>query len=228
VMLTVVEVASGSAGTANPRLTEPVAMFAMLAGAAWAAGRLSGVAGAAAYRIASLVAVVLTYGVLGFRLGFHPWHDSAFYTLPAGAVLVAAGVVAARRGLPGAAPMHWLGSVLAAAPMLLHALDDRFVTVRPSFGYDAATIGVALALGAVGVLCQLKGPSVVGAVALGTDLFVVAFSQIRWSEIPMAIYAIGVGSTLFLSSWALIYRREQLERFRVALRGRRDAFERWR
>ena len=96
------------------------------------------------------------------------------------------------------------------------------------FGYDAATIAVALALVAVGVLMQMKAPSVVGTAALVADVVVVVFDEVRWSEVPFAVYSIAVGGVLFGAGWALLYRREQLTRMRDDLRARREAFAQWR
>lgn len=217
----------GVFGAPNTELTEPVAMFALLAAAAWVCGRISA-EDAPVYRALAAGLALVTYVTLGLRLGYHPWRDSVFYTLPVGGVLVAVGLVSARRESESAGPALWLGSVVAAVPLLLHALEYRFVLDQPSFGYDAGTIAVGIALGAIGALFRAKGPSSTGAVVLFADLFVVAFSQIRWAEVHLAVYAIAVGGSLFLSAWVLIYQRDQLERLRGRLRQRREAFARWR
>jgi hypothetical protein len=112
--------------------------------------------------------------------------------------------------------------------MLLHAFETRFKGNTTPIAYDAATIGLGLGLVAAGVLFQLKAPSVVGAIALCADGFVVVFSRIEWSEIPMAIYSVAVGAALFGFGWLLLYRREQLRRFLENLARRREAFARWR
>jgi hypothetical protein len=220
--------AAPEVGLSNPGLTKPVATFAVLAGCGWVLARTAGDATATVYAPLWRALALATYALLGLRLGFHPWRESSFYTLPSGAALVALGVLAARRDRDDAAPMLWLGSIVAAAPLLLHALEYRFVRGVSPLGYDLATITVALGLAAIGVLLQLKAPSTVGALALGADLVVVVFSQIRWAEIPIAVYSAAVGASLFGAAWLLLYRREQLVRLRDRMRERREAFQEWR
>jgi hypothetical protein len=215
-------------GLSNPGLTEPVATFAVLAGCAWVLARLSKGAIVVVYALSWRGLTCVAYLLLGLRLGFHPWRESSFYTLPAGALLLAFGVFGARRDEPGAPTLLWLGSVVAAVPLLLHALDNRFLREVSPLGYDLATLTVGLALAAIGVLLQLKAPSVVGTLVFGADLFVVAFSQIRWAEVPVAVYSAAVGASLFGAAWLLLYRRDQLVRLRDRVRTRREAFQAWR
>ena len=211
-----------------PELSEHVAAFGALTAIAWALGRALGEIGAP-YRVAWRVAALATYALVGLRLGFHPWHDSAFYTVPIGALLVGLGVYASRRDerLDEAAPLLWLGSLLAAGPMLLHALDNRFVRDVSPVGYDIGTLSVGLALALVGLLFQLRAPSIVAAVVLATDVFVIAFSQIRWSQLTLALFGVLVGGLLFVVSWLILYRRDDLYRMRDFVRERHEMFRQW-
>lgn len=202
--------------------------FAVVAGLAWLLHRVLGEAGAP-YRIAFRVYASATYVLLGLRLGFHPWRDSAFYTAPVGAFLVGLGAWASRRDeeAGGAAPLLWLGSLLAAGPMLLHALDNRFVQEISPVGYDIGTLSVGLGLALVGLLFQLRAPSLVAATVLTADLFVIAFGQIRWNQLTLALFAILIGGLLIAVSWLILYRRDDLYRMRDFVRERRELFRRW-
>jgi hypothetical protein len=211
----------------NPSLSRHAAAFGTLTACAWVARRALGPE-AAAYSVAWRALALLTYGLVGVRLGYHPWRDSAYYTLPVGAVMIGLGAWASRReDRADAAPLLWLGSLLAAGPMLLHALDNRFVSGVSPEGYDLATLGVGLALALVGVLLQLRAPSAVGAAALAVDLFVVAFGKIEWNQLTLAVFATFAGALMIAVSWFILYRRDDLYRMRDFLGARVEAFRSW-
>jgi hypothetical protein len=212
----------------SPRLAPHVVAFGVMTACAVVLGRTREDA-RPLYRVLWRTLAVATYVVAGLWLGFHPWRDSAFYTLPVGALLVGLGVATSRSAEPeGSRVLLWLGSLLAAAPMLLHALDNRFLLGISPLGYDAATLAIGLALAICGVLFQLRAPSVVGAAVFAADLFVVAFSKIEWEEIPLSIYIATIGALLFGASWLLLYRKQDLLRFRDYLRARHELFQQWR
>ena len=113
-------------------------------------------------------------------------------------------------------------------PSACNALDNRFVQEVSPVGYDIGTLSVGLALALVGLLFQLRAPSLVAATVLTTDLFVITFSQIRWSQLTLALIAILVGGLLIAVSWLILYRREDLYRMRDFVRTRHERFQQWR
>lgn len=166
------------------------------------------------HRGLTIVFAYLSYAMIGLRYHLNPWDDSAYYTLPPGLLLVTIGVVKSRReDDEGAGAMMWLGSLIAAAPMLLHALENRFVLGTSSAGYDMATIAVGLLLALVGRVVMYRGPFLVGATVFAIDLFVVIVGAIRWQNLPPAVYLTALGGVLFGTAWVLLYKREALRRF---------------
>jgi hypothetical protein len=218
-VLVVPEIALG-----NVALGPHVAAFGTLTAGAFVVRRALGER-AEVYGAGWRALAFVTYCLVGVRLGYHPWRDSAYYTLPVGVVLVGLGAWASRRDAsaePGV--LLWLGSLLTAAPLLLHALDNRFVQEVSSVNYDVATLAAGLALALFGLLVQLRAPSAVGAAAVGVDLFVVAFSRIEWNQQTIAAFIAVVGALMILGVWFVAYRRDDLYRLRDAF----AAFRRWR
>lgn len=213
------------------RLTGPLVAFALTTGCAWLLARTDEIVERRdIYRVVWIAFAAASYGLLGLRLGFHPWGDSAFYTLPTGALLVLLGAFASRQenDRVQASLLLWLGSLLAAAPLVLHAFENRFVRNISPVGYDMATITTGLVLVATGILLQLRAPTIVGAVVMGLDLFVVVFSQVRWEEVPLFIYLTALGALLFGVSWLLLYRRDALLRLRDRIQAQHQTFRQWR
>ena len=170
-------------------------------------------ASATIHRGLSIVFSYLSYAMIGLRYELSPWEDSAFYTLPPGLLLVAIGVVKSRReDDEGAGALMWMGSLIAAAPMLLHALENRYVLGTSSAGYDMATIAVGLLLALVGRTVMYRGPFLVGATVFVVDMFVVIVGAIRWQDLPPAVYLTALGAMLFGTAWVLLYKREALRR----------------
>ncbi len=211
----------------NESLSLHATAFGTLTACAWILRRVLRETGII-YGFAWRGLAIATYVIVGVRLGYHPWRDSAYYTLPVGALLVGLGAWSSRRDDGREASiLIWLGSLLAAVPMLLHALDNRFVQSIASDRYDIGTLSVGLALALVGLIFQLRGPAVVGAIALGVDLFVIAFSQITWNQLTLAIFATFVGALMIGVSWFILYRRDDLYRLRDFLGAKYAAFRQW-
>lgn len=213
---------------ANPALSRHVAAFAAMTAFAWILGRVGGER-QVVYGILWKPLAITAYTLLGLRLGYHPWHDSVYYTLPTGILLLAIGAVASRDEDRAEAPiLLWLGSLLAAVPMLLHALDNRFVQDTSPVGYDMGTLGVGVAIAFFGVLLQLRAPALVGTVVLAIDIFVIVFGKITWNQRTLAAFGLLLGGMMIAISWLILYRREDLYRIRDFLLARRDAFRSWR
>lgn len=212
----------------NESLSLHATAFGTFTAGAWILRRVLRETGAI-YGIAWRGLAIATYVIVGVRLGYHPWRDSAYYTLPVGALLVGLGAWSSRREDGGreASVLLWLGGLLAAVPMLLHALDNRFVQGIASDRYDIGTLSVGLVLALFGLVFQLRGPAVVGAAALGVDLFVIAFSQITWNQLTLAIFATFVGALMIGVSWFILYRRDDLYRLRDFLGAKYAAFRQW-
>ncbi len=122
----------------NPSLGKHIAALGALTAATFLARRSLPPPASTVYGVAWRGLALATYWVLGVRLGYHPWRESAFYTLPVGAFLVLAGTVSSRRrdDTPESAALLWLGSFLAGVPPLLHALDNRFILNISPIQYD--------------------------------------------------------------------------------------------
>lgn len=180
------------------------------------------------HRGLAIVFAYLSYALIGLRYELEPWRDSAYFTLPPGLLLVAIGVVGSRRkDAEGAGALMWFGSLVAAGPMLLHALANRYVSGVSPTAYDVATITLGLALAAVGRMATARGPFLVGAVVFVVDIFVVVIAAIRWQDLPPAIYLGALGALLFGTAWVLLYKREALRRLGERMGGAARSFRDW-
>lgn len=186
-------------------------------------------ASAVMHRGLALVFSYLSYAMIGLRYELSPWEDSAYYTLPPGLLLVTIGAVKSRKDDDeGAGSLMWIGSLIVATPMLLHALENRYVLGTSSAGYDMATITLGLLLALVGRMVMYRGPFLVGAFVFVVDLFVVIMGAIRWQDLPPAVYLTALGALLFGTAWVLLYKREQLRRFSTWLGDSATALREWR
>lgn len=181
------------------------------------------------HRGLSIVFAYLSYAMIGLRYSLGPWDDVAYYTLPPGLLLVSIGAVMSRReDSEGEGALMWLGSLIAAMPMLLHALESRFVLGAPSVGYDMATIAIGLVLAIVGRAVMYRGPFLTGAGVFVFDIVVVILGAIKWQDLPPAIYLAALGAMLFGTAWVLLYKREQLRRFSSWLGDSAASIREWR
>jgi hypothetical protein len=126
----------------------------------------------------------------------------------------------------------WLGSLGLCAPLLFHALEFRLLRDVPAPWRDLGVLCASLALVLFGVVGRLRAPVQVGVVTLLTELLVLTLTSVHWTQVPLKIYLITVGSLLALVGWLLEFRRAQLMQMRDRLNQRRETarerFGEWR
>ncbi|HKQ51978.1 MAG TPA: hypothetical protein VJT74_06405, partial [Pyrinomonadaceae bacterium] len=197
----------------------------------WSAGRER-----VTYLRAGLFTLVASFGLACLRAGFDPGEDVEVYTAPVAVLLLAVAFVAARRDWEEYAAdtslLLWLGSILLAGPLLLHALQYRLLLDVPAPWRDLFVLCAALALLLFGVTGRLRAPVLVGAAALTLELAALTMTSVEWLQIPLKAYLISVGA-LILIVWGLLeFRREQLLQLRRRLDERRatarERFGEWR
>jgi hypothetical protein len=177
------------------------------------------------YFRAGLSAIILSFAFLCLHAGFDPVSDVEIYTSPVAILLLVTAYVSARREWTGyesdTSFLLWMGSLLLSGPLLLHALDYRFMDV-PAPWRDLATLCASLALIFLGVMGRLRAPLIAGAVTLSIELIALAVTSVDWLQIPLKVYLISVGALILLIWGGLEFRREQILRLRQRLNERRE------
>ncbi|MEW6731783.1 MAG: hypothetical protein AB1489_10685 [Acidobacteriota bacterium] len=165
------------------------------------------------YRRATLALGCFSYFVIGIRLGYDVVRQTEFYSIPLGAALLVAGYLGMRKEQDKSATLWlWLGSLAWTLPLLLHALEYRFLTLDPSTTHDIALLIVALALILGGILMQLKAPTAIGGASFIIQMAVIVFSFVEREQKWLSISMIILGLVVFATCWIiyLFYKRNQL------------------
>ncbi len=210
----------GEPGLLAPAVTLGAVALLAFAASFWSTGRVR-----VTYFRAGLFTLVASFALACLRAGFDPGEDVEVYTAPVAVLLLAVAFVAARRDWEEYAAdtslLLWLGSILLAGPLLLHALQYRLLLDVPAPWRDLFVLCAALALLLFGVTGRLRAPVFVGAAALTLELAALTMTSVEWLQIPLKAYLISVGA-LILIVWGLLeFRREQLLQLRQRLDERR-------
>jgi hypothetical protein len=189
----------------------------------------------ARYFRAGLFALITAFTLAGLHAGFDPFGDMEIYTSPVGVVLLLVAYLYARREddeyTSDTSLLLWAGSLLIAAPLLLHALSSRLLLDVPAAWRDLATLCAALALLIFGIMGRLRAPLLVGAGALTIELSALALTSVNWLQIPLKVYLISTGALILLFWGLLEFRREQIllvrKRFNERREMARERFGEW-
>jgi hypothetical protein len=184
---------------------------------------------------AGLFALIIAFTLAALRAGFDPFGDMEAYTTPVAVLLLLLAYLFARRESASYASdtslLLWAGSLLLAAPLLLHALQYRLFLDMPAPGRDLTTLCAALALLIFGIVGRFRAPVLVGASALALELAALALTTVEWLQIPLKVYLISTGALILLIWGLLEFRREQILLLRRRLNERRDyareRFDEW-
>jgi hypothetical protein len=187
------------------------------------------------YFRAGLFALITSFALAALSSGFDPVSEVEIYTSPvAVSLLVVAYLFARRQGDESATDTRlllWGGSILLAAPLVMHALEYRLLLGVPAPWRDLLTLGASLALLIFGVVGRLRAPVLVGAVALALELSALALTSVDWLQIPLKVYLISTGALILLFWGLLEFRREQIllmrRRFNERRETARERFGEW-
>jgi hypothetical protein len=185
----------------------------------------------ASLALGSLLYVRLLLAFAGFAPGERP----EAFTAPVGAALILVGwlKLSGRNASGVFARLYvWAGSLLLCGPVLLHALQARFLDGRASWPLDILVDTIALAAVGGGAWGRLRGPFCVGLTTIALHLLIVVIDSVKWGAIPYAVYLVGVGLLIGVSGWLLSRKRRELEALQSAMRAnwraRAGAFSEWR
>ncbi len=178
------------------------------------------------YFRAGLFALVVAFVLAALHAGYDPVSDIELYTSPVAILLL----FVAYLGLRGSwiesawdmSLLLWAGSVLLAAPLLLHALQYRLLLDVPAPWRDLMALCASLALVIFGVVERLRAPVIIGATALALELSSLALTSVDWVQIPLKVYLISTGALILLIWGLLEFRHEQILRVRERLNERRE------
>jgi hypothetical protein len=175
---------------------------------------------------AGLFAVILAFILAALHAGFDAFSDAEIYSSPVAILLLVVAYLSARRGWDEYAAdtnlLLWAGSILLAAPLLIHALQYRLFLDVPAPWRDLTTLCAALALIIFGVMGRLRAPVLVGASVLALELSALALTSVDWLQIPLKAYLISTGG-LILIIWGLLeFRHEQILLMRKRFNERRE------
>ncbi|HEX8889563.1 MAG TPA: hypothetical protein VF779_10320 [Pyrinomonadaceae bacterium] len=209
----------------DPALLPPSAALGAIALVSFGASLWSEEQTRVRYFRAGLSAIILSFAFLCLHAGFDPVSDIEIYTTPVSVLLLVVAYFSARRGWKSyesdTSLLLWIGSLLLSAPLLLHALDFRFMDV-PAPWRDLATLCASLGLLFLGVIGRLRAPLIAGGVSLAIELVALAVTSVDWLQIPLKVYLISVGALILLIWGGLEFRREQILRLRQRLNERRE------
>lgn len=187
------------------------------------------------YFRAGLFALVLAFTLALLRAGFDPLGDVEIYTSPVAILLLALAYIFARQSWEEYAHdinlLLWGGSILLAAPLLIHALQYRLFLDVPAPGRDLVALCASLALIIFGIVGRRRAPVITGAASLVLELSALALTSVGWLQIPLKVYLISTG-VLILLIWGLLeFRREQFllmrRRFNERRETARERFGEW-
>ncbi|HKR01711.1 MAG TPA: hypothetical protein VJT09_13615, partial [Pyrinomonadaceae bacterium] len=211
----------------EPHLLAPCAAFGATALLSFGASLWSEGKGRVRYFRAGLVALVLSFGLALLRAGFDPFGDVEVYSTPVAVLLLVIAYLSVRRNWDeyegDTGLLLWLGSLLLALPLLMHALEYRVLLGVPAAWRDLGTLGASLALLLFGVVGRLRAPVLVGASVLSLELVVLALTSVEWLQIPLKVYLMTTGALILLIWGLLEFRREQILRLRQRLNERRES-----
>jgi hypothetical protein len=126
----------------------------------------------------------------------------------------------------------WGGSILLAAPLLIHALQSRLFLDVPAPSRDLLTLCASLGLVIFGVVGRVRALVLVGAVSLVLELAALALTSVDWLQIPLKVYLISTGALILLIWGLLEFRREQIllmrRRFHEQRETARERIGEWR
>lgn len=187
------------------------------------------------YFRAGLFALITAFTLAALRAGFEPFGDMEVYTSPVGVMLVVVAYLHTRlerdEYTSDARLLLWAGSLLLAAPLLLHALSSRLFVGVPAAWRDLATLCAALALLFLGITGRLRAPLLVGAAALAIELSALALTSVNWLQVPLKVYLVTTGALILLCWGLLEFRREQIllvrKRFNERREVARERFGEW-
>jgi hypothetical protein len=178
------------------------------------------------YFRAGLLALIIAFTLAALSTGFDPISDVEIYTSPVAVLLLVVAYLFARRQgeeyTADAGLLLWAGSLLLAAPLLMHALQYRLFLTVPAPWRDLATLCASLALLIVGIVGRLRAPVLVGATALLLELSALALTSVNWLQIPLKVYLLSTGALILLIWGLLEFRREQILLMRRRLQERRE------
>ena len=161
-----------------------------------------------------LFALILAFTLAALHAGLDPFGEVEIYTSPVGVILLVMAYLYARREEDEYASdtklLLWAGSLLLAAPLLLHALSYRLFLDVPAHWRDLATLCAALALLIFGIIGHLRAPILVGASTLALELSALALTSVGWLQIPLKVYLISTGALILLIWGLLEFRHEQI------------------
>jgi hypothetical protein len=178
------------------------------------------------YFRSGLFTLILAFSLAALRAGYDPLGDVEIYTSPTALLLLAVAYLFARRRRDEYAGdtrlLLWMGSLLLAGPLLLHALRYRLFLDVPAPWRDLLTLCASLALVIFGVVGRLRAPVLIGAASLGLELAALAVTSVDWLQIPLKVYLISTGALILLIWGLLEFRREQLLLIRTRFQERRE------
>ncbi|HEX8846203.1 MAG TPA: hypothetical protein VF791_16260 [Pyrinomonadaceae bacterium] len=210
----------------EPLLLAPAVALGALALLSFGASLLSKGRARVRYFRAGLCSLVLTFALICLRAGYDPLGDIEIYTSPVALLLLLIASLSMRRKWEEYAGdtslLLWVGSLLLAAPLLMHALEFRVLREVPALWRDLATLCASLALIIFGGLGRLRAPLLVGATSLVLELVALTVTSVEWLQIPLKVYLISVGALILLIWGLLEFRREQILLLRRRLSERRD------
>ncbi|MDT4898926.1 MAG: hypothetical protein QOH25_4003 [Acidobacteriota bacterium] len=219
----------------EPSLLAPCVALGMIALLSFGASLTALSQARAGYFRAGLSVLILAFALGCLRAGFDPLGDMEIYASPTAILLlVVAYLFARRQGDEYAADTRlllWAGSLLLAAPLLMHALEYRLFLDVPAPWRDLLTLCASLALLIFGVMGRLRAPVLVGAGALALELSSLALTSVDWLQIPLKVYLISTGALILLVWGMLEFRREQIllmrRRFNERRETARERFGEW-
>jgi hypothetical protein len=210
----------------DPLLLAPSIAFGAVALFSFGASLHAKAGARLSYFRAGLFTLILAFSLAALRAGYDPLGDVEIYTSPVALLLLAVAYLFARRERDEYAGdtslLLWLGSLLLASPLLLHALRYRLFLDVPAPWRDLLTLCASLALIIFGVIGRLRAPVLVGAASLGLELAALAVTSVDWLQIPLKVYLISTGALILLIWGLLEFRREQLLLIRTRFQERRE------
>ncbi len=175
---------------------------------------------------AGLFALIMAFVLAALHAGFDPASDAEVYTSPIAILLLVVAYFAARRNWNEYAHdtslLLWVGSLLLAVPLLIHALQYRLFLDVPAPWRDLLTLCASLALIIFGVGGRLRAPVLIGALVLALELAALALTSVGWLQIPLKVYLISTGALILLIWGLLEFRHEQILLVRRRFNERRE------
>ena len=220
----------------DPSLLAPCVSAGAVALATFCASLLSTAHARVGYFRAGLSATVVAFALACLRAGYDPVSDIEIYTSPVAVLMLTVAYLSARRAWEeynrDTSLLLWLGSLLLAMPLLLHALHFRLLQDVPAPGRDIGTLCASLALILFGIIGRLRAPVFVGMFALSLELAALALTSVNWLQVPVYYYLFTVGGFIVAIVWAFEYRHEQIllarQRFKEQRDYARERFGEWR